>query len=164
MIKKIIVFMVAILFTSQVLGLGELTNKQEYNVKFLNDQMSNVLEREPGKFLYSIQLFKAEVIKLNKEAFGLKSDTIDKAAAKIEQIAVAVTNSIKMAQALTKSADLKALNTRLNELNDQLSTVKSSLAKNFKTEKREQAKNYELKVIEVLEILIDDAIASVSLS
>jgi len=69
-----------------------------------------------------------------------------------------------MAQALTKSADLKALNTRLNELNDQLSTVKSSLAKNFKTEKREQAKNYELKVIEVLEILIDDAIASVSLS
>lgn len=151
----------SILVSFNAFGAGELTSKQTANITLMNDQMENVRDRKPEKFLEAVTLLKGETMALNKQAIGLRSKKLDTAAAKIEEIAIAVANSFKHAQALSKGSDLKNLSNRLHQLDRELTATKKSIDKKFLTAKRTQARDYQLKAIEVLEMLIDDAIATV---
>ena len=128
--------------------------------QFLKNQVRLVKAGYPQDFLAAIGKLKDNTMELNKQAIGLRSTTLDNAAVKIKEIADTIGNWFKLAKSLLEKSDRIDLTNKLKirDLNDQLNDIRKSINKSFATEKRKQARDYQIKIIDILKELAKDAI------
>ncbi len=156
------VIIIAFLGAYNAFGAGELTRGNLANLALMSAQAENAQNGSPKKFLEYVLNVQKEVNKLNREGFGLSSTILEKAATNFVKIATEATNTFKIKNNTTSTKDLNALGKRLQSMDQELSNAKQAISKeSFWVEKRQQAKDYLLKAIPVLEDLLDDAISSI---
>jgi Na+/phosphate symporter len=158
---KILYFFVILFLSLNGHSFGELSSDQTKSVSYIKRELVMVKKKKDKGFITYLNLATEDAKKLNKEALGFKSTTLDQAATKLMQFGTDIANSFKIKDALQNQNDIKQLADKLQKIDTELSTVKTSLNKKFATEKRQQAANILLEIIKVLEEILDDAIASV---
>lgn len=141
---------------------GELTSEQNDSLVLIKQEINRLRNKNDKSFLYYLNSAIENVSKLNKQAIGFKSDTIEEAAKKILKYGSEIASSFKIKDNLVEQDDINALGDKLKNIDNEFNAIKDSLInKKFATEKRQQASNIIIEMIKILEEPLDDAIASV---